>query len=119
LADPVAPQRALDVGLALLEVHHVLRAGPEQPDRLPVERQSGAVALHERVGSLIGPLFGAGIYLWVEYIVSGGYPFDWIAPYWLLVLGLVFVTVVVLFPEGIWGLVGDLRDRVATCLEER
>jgi branched-chain amino acid transport system permease protein len=71
------------------------------------------------VGSLLGPLFGAGIYLWVEYIVSGGYPFDWIAPYWLLVLGLVFVTVVVLFPEGIWGLVGDLRDRVATRLEER
>jgi branched-chain amino acid transport system permease protein len=71
------------------------------------------------VGSLLGPLFGAGIYLWVEYIVSGGYPFEWIAPYWLLVLGLVFVSVVVLFPEGVWGLVGDLRRRVATRLEEQ
>lgn len=63
------------------------------------------------VGTLLGPLLGAGIYLWVEYIVSGGYPFDWIGPYWHLVLGLVFVVVVVLLPDGIWnGIKRLLRD---------
>jgi len=71
------------------------------------------------VGSLLGPLIGAGIYLWVEYIVSGGYPFDWIGPYWHLVLGLIFVTVVVLFPQGVWGLVEDGRAWITTRLEDR
>ena len=71
------------------------------------------------VGTLIGPLIGAGIYLWVEYIVSGGYPFDWIGPYWHLVLGLVFVTVVVLFPQGVWGVVEDGRSWITARLEDR
>ena len=71
------------------------------------------------VGTLIGPVIGAGIYLWVENVVSGGYPFDWIGPYWHLVLGLVFVIVVVLFPQGIWGIVEDGRSWITERLEER
>ena len=70
------------------------------------------------VGTLIGPVIGAGIYLWVENVVSGGYPFDWIGPYWHLVLGLVFVIVVVLFPQGIWGIVEDGRSWITERLEE-
>ncbi|UPV99613.1 branched-chain amino acid ABC transporter permease [Halorussus gelatinilyticus] len=81
------------------------------------------------VGSLFGPILGAGIYLYVENIVSGiqqlTLPFtgpnEWLTlveepvvlldgfgAYWHLILGLVFVGVVVLFPRGIWGLLQDL-----------
>jgi branched-chain amino acid transport system permease protein len=65
------------------------------------------------VGTLFGPVFGAGLYLYVEIIVGNGHPFEWLIPYWHLVLGIVFVAVVVLLPEGIWGGVRTLRDRVS------
>ena len=64
------------------------------------------------VGTLFGPLLGAGLYLYVEIIVGNGHPFPWLVPYWHLVLGLVFVAVVVLLPEGIWGGVRNLREWV-------
>lgn len=69
-------------------------------------------------GSLFGPILGAGVYLYVENIVSGVrqlvLPFTDVVlvtgfgAYWHLILGLVFVAVVVLFPRGIWGLLVDL-----------
>jgi len=61
------------------------------------------------VGSLFGPLFGAAVYLYIEFIVSG---MDIIGPFWHLILGLVFVLVIVLFPEGIWGGVRALKEYV-------
>jgi branched-chain amino acid transport system permease protein len=64
------------------------------------------------VGTLFGPVFGAGLYLYVEIIVGNGHPFEWLIPYWHLVLGIVFVAVVVLLPEGIWGGIRNLRERV-------
>jgi branched-chain amino acid transport system permease protein len=70
------------------------------------------------VGSLFGPIFGAGVYLYVENIVSGmealTIPFTDIVllsnfgVYWHILLGLVFVVVVVGFPRGIWGMLDDL-----------
>jgi branched-chain amino acid transport system permease protein len=63
-------------------------------------------------GSLFGPMIGAGVYLYVENIVSGGHPFEFIAPFWHLILGLVFVVVIWTFPRGIWGFVRDVRDFV-------
>jgi branched-chain amino acid transport system permease protein len=57
-------------------------------------------------GSLFGPIFGAAVYLWVENIVSG---METIGPFWHLILGLVFVLVIVLVPDGIWGLPKTLR----------
>ncbi|WP_137283190.1 branched-chain amino acid ABC transporter permease [Halorussus salinisoli] len=83
------------------------------------------------VGSLFGPILGAGVYLYVENIVSGvqqlTVPFtgpseyvtlvqepivllDGFGAYWHLILGLVFVAVVVLFPRGIWGLFEDVAS---------
>ena len=56
-------------------------------------------------GSLFGPLLGAGIYLYVENIVSG---FETLGVFWHLILGVVFVTVIWLFPRGIWGALEDL-----------
>ena len=63
-------------------------------------------------GSLFGPIVGAGIYLYVENIVSGGHPIDAIAPFWHLILGLVFVVTIWTFPRGIWGFFRDVRDYV-------
>ena len=81
------------------------------------------------VGSLFGPIVGAGVYLYVENIVSGVQkltvpftgPAEWLTlvqkpvvllegfgAYWHLILGLVFVLVIALFPRGIWGLLEDL-----------
>ncbi len=81
------------------------------------------------VGSLFGPIFGAGVYLYVANIVQG--MSDVVIPYthylvgediviiqdvgsfWHLILGAVFVATIVLFPEGIWGGIESARDRVA------
>ncbi|WP_251344051.1 branched-chain amino acid ABC transporter permease [Haloplanus sp. GDY1] len=63
-------------------------------------------------GSLFGPIVGAGVYLYVENIVSGGHPVDFIAPFWHLILGLVFVVTIWVFPRGIWGFFRDVRDRI-------
>ena len=68
------------------------------------------------VGSLYGPLFGAGLFLYIENIVSG---MPNLGAFWLLILGVVFVVVVSLFPRGIWGLITDLRAFVAERVRER
>jgi branched-chain amino acid transport system permease protein len=49
---------------------------------------------------------GTIAFLYVENIVSGEIAF------WLLVLGVMFVTVVWLFPEGIWGIVTEIRSTI-------
>ena len=57
------------------------------------------------VGSLFGPIIGAGLYLYVQNIVSG---FPEIGTFWHLILGLLFVGVIVVFPRGIWGFISDV-----------
>jgi branched-chain amino acid transport system permease protein len=79
------------------------------------------------VGSLFGPLFGAGLYLYVENIVSGmealTVPFTDIAlltsfgDFWHLILGAMFVVVVWLAPEGLWNLGGSVKSRVADAVD--
>ncbi|WP_327051744.1 branched-chain amino acid ABC transporter permease [Halomicrococcus gelatinilyticus] len=61
-------------------------------------------------GSMVGPMLGAGIYIYVENVVSG---YAVVQPYWHLILGLVFVVVVVLFPDGIWGIPGTVREKLS------
>jgi len=65
------------------------------------------------VGSLFGPIFGAGLYMYVANIVSG---MPVIGTFWHMILGLVFIGVIVLMPEGIWGRVQWVRDRVTDAL---
>ncbi|QLH77933.1 branched-chain amino acid ABC transporter permease [Halosimplex rubrum] len=65
------------------------------------------------VGSLFGPLLGAGVYMYVANIVSG---MPGIGDFWHMILGLVFVAVVVVLPDGIWGGLGWIRERVADAL---
>jgi branched-chain amino acid transport system permease protein len=63
-------------------------------------------------GSLFGPLVGAGVYKYFQFVVAGGHPFDFFASYWHLMLGLTFVLVIWLFPKGIWGAIEAVRDAV-------
>jgi len=65
------------------------------------------------VGSLFGPVFGAGLYMYVANIVSG---IPVIGDFWHMILGIVFIGIIVLMPNGIWGRVDWVRDRVADAL---
>ena len=65
------------------------------------------------VGSLFGPIFGAGLYMYVANIISGA---PVVGDFWHMILGLVFIGVIVLMPQGIWGRVEWVRDRVADAL---
>jgi branched-chain amino acid transport system permease protein len=58
-------------------------------------------------GSLIGPVFGALIFEYVANVISGvSLPvIGSIGSLWRIVLGAVFVAVVWLFPQGVWGAV--------------
>ncbi|QAU11937.1 branched-chain amino acid ABC transporter permease [Halorubrum sp. BOL3-1] len=64
------------------------------------------------IGSVFGPVAGTVAFLYIENIVSGEIAF------WLLVLGTLFVTVVWLFPAGIWGIVSSARSTVREQLSE-
>ncbi len=74
------------------------------------------------VGSLVGPLFGAGLYLYIENIISGMenlvLPFTDIiliqdfGVFWHLILGAMFVLVVWFLPEGIYNWFGAVRARL-------
>ncbi|SFR46986.1 branched-chain amino acid ABC transporter permease [Halogeometricum limi] len=87
--------------------------------------ESGEIVIMTVLGgtaSLFGPILGAGLYLYVENIVSGvqqlTIPFTDIVlindfgTYWHLLLGLVFLVVIWVAPRGIWGAVSDLRALV-------
>ena len=52
-------------------------------------------------GSLFGPILGVAAYQWSEVILSS---FPTIGAYWHLLLGLLFVAVVALVPDGLLGI---------------
>jgi branched-chain amino acid transport system permease protein len=54
------------------------------------------------VGTLVGPLVGTGLILWLERVIGGTFPA------WRLVEGIIFVAIVVFLPNGI---VGTLLQR--------
>ncbi|KTG21032.1 branched-chain amino acid ABC transporter permease [Haloferax profundi] len=74
-------------------------------------------------GSMFGPVLGVGLYLYIENIVSTiqvlTIPFTDIVLiqdfgyYWHLLLGIVFVAVVWVVPDGLWGIIGRVRTFVS------
>lgn len=56
-------------------------------------------------GTFFGPFVGAGVFLYLEDIISG------FTKYWMIFLGPIFVLCVLFFPQGIWGTVKKLTDR--------
>jgi branched-chain amino acid transport system permease protein len=57
-------------------------------------------------GTFFGPFIGAGVFLYLEDIISG------FTKYWMIVLGPIFVLCVMFFPQGIWGTIRDFTDRL-------
>jgi branched-chain amino acid transport system permease protein len=91
--------------------------------------ESGEIVIMVVLGgtaSLFGPILGAGLYLYVENIVSGiqqlQIPFTDIVllndfgTYWHLLLGLIFVIVIWTAPRGLWGGLSDLRMAIESRL---
>ncbi len=60
-------------------------------------------------GSLFGPIFGAGVYLYIENVVVS---LPVIGDFWHLILGVVFVITIAFFPSGVWGAVSKIRSLV-------
>ena len=56
-------------------------------------------------GTFFGPFIGAGVFLYLEDIISG------FTKYWMIFLGPIFVLCVLFFPQGIWGTVKNYTDR--------
>jgi branched-chain amino acid transport system permease protein len=86
---------------------HALYQGSASIEALTVD-QSGAFAIFTIVGgagTLVGPLVGTGLIMWLENIVGG------VFPAWRLVEGILFVAVIVFLPNGIVGTL--LRSGVA------
>jgi branched-chain amino acid transport system permease protein len=52
-------------------------------------------------GTFLGPLVGAGVFLFLQNTISR------ITPRWELFVGAIFVAIILLFPAGIMGTIGD------------
>jgi branched-chain amino acid transport system permease protein len=86
---------------------HSLYEGSAALDSLTVE-ESGDFAIFTIIGgagTLIGPLAGTGLIMWLENIISG------VTPAWRLIEGVLFVAVIVFLPRGIFGTLARTRAR--------
>ena len=58
------------------------------------------------MGTFFGPFVGAGVFLYLEDVVTT------LTKYWMGAVGLLFMALVLFFPRGIWGtLVHQLQRR--------
>jgi branched-chain amino acid transport system permease protein len=56
-------------------------------------------------GTLIGPAFGAAIFLLMKNVVSSH------SEHWMAIIGGVFVCCVMFFPAGLWGTARGILQR--------
>jgi branched-chain amino acid transport system permease protein len=57
------------------------------------------------MGSFIGPFIGAGVFLFLEDVLSA------LTANWMIFLGIIFVLCVLFFPAGVWGTIKELATR--------
>ena len=57
------------------------------------------------MGTFIGPFIGAGVFLFLEDVLSS------LTRNWMIFLGTIFVLCVLFFPRGIWGTIKELATR--------
>jgi branched-chain amino acid transport system permease protein len=57
-------------------------------------------------GSVFGALAGTFVVMWFEHVVSAASPF-----HWLILVGILLITVVLFAPKGLYGLVARFLDR--------
>lgn len=58
------------------------------------------------MGTFFGPFVGAGIFLFMEDILSA------VTPNWMIFVGTIFVLCVLFFPKGIWGTIKEMGVRL-------
>ena len=58
------------------------------------------------MGTFFGPFVGAGVFLFMEDILSA------MTENWMIFLGTIFVLCVLFFPSGIWGAIKEMGARV-------
>jgi branched-chain amino acid transport system permease protein len=65
-------------------------------------------------GSLIGPVFGAFIFEYIANVISGATlpVIGQVGSLWRLILGAVFVTIVWVFPRGVYGGLADIKNAI-------
>jgi len=57
------------------------------------------------MGTFIGPFIGAGVFLFLEDVLSA------LTANWMIFLGTIFVLCVLFFPGGIWGTIKELTSK--------
>jgi len=67
--------------------------------------QAVMITLLGGMGTFIGPFIGAGVFLFLEDVLSA------LTRNWMIFLGTIFVLCVLFFPSGIWGTIKELATR--------
>jgi branched-chain amino acid transport system permease protein len=78
--------RALHLSVVPVDSLHYLQSG-----------QAVMMCLLGGMGTFFGPFVGAGVFLYLEDVVTT------LTRYWMGAVGLLFVALVLFFPRGIWG----------------
>ena len=80
--------RALHLSIVPIDSLHYLQSG-----------QAVMMCLLGGMGTFFGPFVGAGVFLYLEDVVTN------LTRYWMGVVGIVFMVFVLFFPRGLWGTV--------------
>lgn len=78
--------RALHLSVVPVDSLHYLQSG-----------QAVMMCLLGGMGTFFGPFVGAGVFLYLEDVVTT------LTRYWMAVVGILFMALVLFFPRGIWG----------------
>lgn len=86
--------RALHLSIVPIDSLHYLQSG-----------QAVMMCLLGGMGTFFGPFVGAGVYLYLEDVVTN------LTRYWMGVVGAIFIVFVLFFPRGLWGTLLHWADR--------
>ena len=78
--------RALHLSIVPIDSLHYLQSG-----------QAVMMCLLGGMGTFFGPFIGAGVFLYLEDVVTS------MTSHWMAVVGVLFIVLVLFFPRGIWG----------------
>jgi branched-chain amino acid transport system permease protein len=94
--------RALHLTVVPVDSLHYLQSG-----------QAVMMCLLGGMGSFFGPFVGAGLFLYLEDVVTH------LTRYWMAVVGLLFMALVLFFPRGVWGTLVYRAQKYFSTLEVR
>jgi len=87
--------RALHLSIVPIDSLHYLQSG-----------QAVMMCLLGGMGTFFGPFVGAGVFLYLEDVVTN------LTRYWMGVVGIIFMVFVLFFPRGLWGTVLHQIERL-------